>query len=295
MCGTAFAQTRQIYNSVLDGRGVKRERNIAVKLAYDGSKFFGFQRQPEKSTVEGALIDALCAIGAVRSAEESSFRSSSRTDRGVSAVGNVVSFRTAFPLRSLCSAANSELRDAWVYAVAEVPDEFNPRWARQRWYRYHLPRQEQDVAAMREIASEFEGTHDFSHFCRKDHRNPVRKIDSIGISELGDMVVIDLRAESFLWNMVRRIVWVLDAASKGLVERAVASPEAGHRLARTGLAPAAGLVLMDVDCGVDFVVDGKAAQAVASTIRATLVEASVRREFSMRLLEAVCSAKDCEG
>ena len=263
------------------------ERKVALKLAYDGKKFFGFQRQPERTTVEGALIDALSNIGAIRSAEAGSLRSSSRTDRGVSAIGNIVSFRTAFSLRSLCSAVNSELCDAWAYAAVEVPDDFNPRWAKQRWYRYHLPNQGQDVSVMRELSREFEGTHDFSHYSRKDHRDPVRTIDSIDISCSERMVMMDFRAESFLWNMVRRIVWALDAASKGLVEPRLVRPDAGHRLRQSGLAPPDGLVLMDVDCGVDFAVDAKAAKAISSRMQASLVETSMKHEFSMRLLDAL--------
>ena len=100
---------------------MKEERRVAIKLAYDGTKFRGFQRQPEGETVEGALVRALGRIGAVSSPRECGYRSSSRTDRGVSALGNVVSFRTDFQVRSLCSAVNSELENAWAYSAVSVP------------------------------------------------------------------------------------------------------------------------------------------------------------------------------
>lgn len=274
---------------------MKCERAVAVKLAYDGSSFFGFQRQPERTTVEGSVISALRSIGAINSAKDCGFRSSSRTDRGVSALGNVVSFRTAFPLKSLCSAVNSELIDVWAYSVAEVPSDFNPRWARSRWYRYHLPKKAQDIVVMKRFASRFEGTHDFSAYARKDDRDPIRTIGSINITEYGCFILLDFRAESFLWNMVRRIVWVLDAGSTGEIDDDVLGPEAEHSPRRIGLAPPEALVLMDVDCGIDFVVDVGAAKAATAGIEANIVRASMAQEFSKRLLSVLSASDGCEG
>lgn len=263
-----------------------RERAVAVKIAYDGSEFFGFQRQPRRTTVEGEIVRALKRVGAIRSPESNGFRSSSRTDRGVSALGNIVSLVTAFPTESLCSAMNSELRNAWAYAIAEVPDDFNPRWARQRWYRYHLPKADQDVGLITRVASRFEGTHDFSGYARKDNRNPIRTIDSIEISEHGDMILVDLRAESFLWNMARRIVWALDAASKGEIDPGEVEP-GRERGRRAGLAPPEALVLMDIDCGVEFMVDDRIVKSVAAEMERRRARACVSYEFSKQLLSAL--------
>ncbi|UCE91716.1 MAG: tRNA pseudouridine(38-40) synthase TruA [Methanobacteriota archaeon] len=274
---------------------MKRKRVVAVKVAYDGREFSGFQRQPDRTTVESALIESLRRVGAIGSAEKNRFRSSSRTDRGVSAVGNVVSFVTSFPPMSLCSAMNSELRGAWAYAIADVPDDFNPRWARQRWYRYHLPKVAQDVGLMEELASGFEGTHDFSAFARRDDRNPVRKIDSIDVSEHGRLILLDFRAENFLWNMVRRIVWVLDAASRGEVDPGDAVPEKKPGRGRTGLASPEPLTLMDVDCGVEFTVDAKAAEVVVAALEARIVRADTVQEFSQHLLSALRPETGREG
>jgi tRNA pseudouridine38-40 synthase len=205
---------------------VEQERRIALKFAYDGSKFFGFQRQPEKLTVEGSLVNALLKVGAIQSSRECGYRSSSRTDRGVSALGNIISFRTQFACRDVCSAVNSEMEDVWAYSAVEVPDAFNPRHARQRWYRYYLARSGQDLALMQETASRFVGIHDFSGYARKDRRNPMRKIDSIEISDAGMFYSMDFKAESFLWNMVRRIAWMVNEGSSGRLEPDCIGPEA---------------------------------------------------------------------
>lgn len=259
---------------------MKKVRHVAMKLAYDGSEFYGFQRQPGKATVEGSLIRALEAIGAIESARQCGFRSSSRTDRGVSALGNVASFQTDFSLRSLCSAVNSKLSGAWTYSAVRVDDDFNPRWARQRWYRYFLPAEDHGLAALRRAAKAFIGTHDFSHFARADGRSPLRTIDSITVTRRGSFFLIDFRAESFLWNMVRRVIWHIDAVSRGVIEDSSPVLGSGNRPRRTGLVPAENLLLMDVDCGIDFPHDQKAVKALHEELRQRMVAQTLMIEFT---------------
>lgn len=268
-------------------RELDREPRIAVKFAYDGTRFHGFQRQPDKPTVEGELVRALTEVGAIRSARECGYRSSSRTDRGVSALGNVVSFRTSFPPEQLCSAINSEMEDVWAYSAVIVPDDFNPRFAKQRWYRYLLARNARDRALLEEALSRFVGAHDFSDYARRDERNPVRKIDSIVISDLDIFYAIDFRAESFLWNMVRRIVWVAGECSAGRMPLEEVGPEATKRPARIGLAPPEFLVLMDVDCGIQFPVDPRAAVGISRRLEMRIRRGSARLAFEEALVRAL--------
>ena len=262
---------------------MKGHRRVAVKIAYDGSEFYGFQRQPERPTVEGALIDALESVDAVGSDRKCGFRSSSRTDRGVSALGNVVSFNTGFRLESLCPALNSALRAIWAYSAVRVDDDFNPRWARQRWYRYYLPRASQNQSLMNEAASKFVGTHDFSGFARLDGRSPIRTIDSIEISTSRSFHLIDFRAESFLWNMVRRMVWFIDAVGTESIPPDDCDLDAGRRPRRVGLAPPEYLMLMDVDCGIRFPVEAKVARALQQVHRSRIAELEMDREISRQL------------
>jgi tRNA pseudouridine38-40 synthase len=255
---------------------VEQEHRIALKFAYDGSKFYGFQRQPDKETVEGALVDALKSVGAIKSSRECGYRSSSRTDRGVSALGNVVSFRTVFEATELCSAVNSEMDGVWAYSAVDVPDEFNPRAARQRWYRYYLAKTGQDVDAMRDVSGRFVGVHDFSGYSRKDKRNPMRKIDSVDLQDGGMFHMIDFRAESFLWNMVRRIVWMMNEGSSGRMPLDQIGPEAKRKPTRIGLARPEFLVLMDIDCGILFPIDRHAAMGITRAIERRIVESAMR-------------------
>ena len=255
-----------VYNSVADNLAVESDDRIALKFAYDGGGFLGFQRQPVGVTVEGSLVHALTKVGAITSSRECGYRSSSRTDRGVSALGNIISFRTSFPLGSLCSAVNSEMEDIWAYSAVKVLDDFNPRGARQRWYRYHLPKSDQDPRLLRDIADRFVGVHDFSGYARKDDRNPVRRIDSITVEDAGMFHVVDFRAESFLWNMVRRIVWMMNEGSSGRMDLDSIGTEPEKMPIRVGLAPPEYLVLMDIDCGIEFPVDARALVGIRRTV-----------------------------
>ena len=264
-----------------------QERRIALKFAYDGSGFYGFQRQPEQITVEGELVRALSRVGAIRSARECGYRSSSRTDRGVSALGNIISLRTSFIPSKLCSAVNSHMEGVWVYSAVEVPDDFNPRAARQRWYRYYLANTGHNPELMRELASRFVGVHDFSGYARKDKRNPMRKIDSIEISDAGIFNAIDFRAESFLWNMVRRIVWMINEGSAGRLPINSIGPKSPAKPVRFGLSPPEYLVLMDIDCGVEFPTDEKAVLGISHALVRRMREQGMKLEFAKTLLDSL--------
>ncbi len=250
-----------------------------MKFAYDGSDYYGFQRQPGRLTVEEALITALRKVGAIGSSRECGYRSSSRTDRGVSALGNIVSVRTSFPVTSLCSAINSEMEGVWAYSAVDVPDEFNPRAARQRWYRYFLPKANQERQLLFELSQRFVGIHDFSGYSRKDKRNPMRKIDSIEVCDSGMFYAIDFRAESFLWNMVRRIVWMLNEGSSGRMPIESIAPSPTRKPARIGLAPPENLVLMDIDCGIEFPVDSRASIGISRILERRIRNSAMRLMF----------------
>jgi tRNA pseudouridine38-40 synthase len=229
--------------------------HAAVKLAYDGRKFMGSQRQPGERTVEGETIEALQRIGAIRSPAGSRFRFASRTDRGVSALGNVASFTTSFERTALLRALNAAAPDVLFYAWAEVPEGFSPRRAKGRWYRYLLPSRGLDVEEVRRCAALFEGRHDFRRFCKPDGRSTVKTMTSVDVTDAGELVVVDLRAREFLRSMVRRMVAAMaeagaGRASLGEVARALEGEDLSF-----GLAPPQQLTLMDVDHGLDYRVE----------------------------------------
>ncbi|MDD1771335.1 MAG: tRNA pseudouridine(38-40) synthase TruA [Methanomassiliicoccales archaeon] len=226
---------------------------VAVKFAYEGAEFMGSQRQPRVRTAESELLSALAKIGAIHSAGENRFRVASRTDRGVSALGNVFAVDTDFRRQELLSALNAICQDVYCYAYAEVPDSFSPRRAKGRWYQYHLSYRGQDVELMRRCAAEFQGEHEFRLFCKPDGKVTKRSLDSVEVRMEGGMIVIDLKAREFLRNMVRRIVSALDQVGRGRVSLDEVRSALQGEGRSMGLAEPEGLFLMDVDHGLDLV------------------------------------------
>ena len=225
---------------------------VAVKFAYDGTRFMGSQRQPGERTAESELLKALLKIGAITSAEENRFRVASRTDRGVSALGNVFAVDTEFRHQELLAAINASCDDVHCYALAEAPKNFSPRRAQGRWYRYHLPYHGQNVELMRKGAKEFEGEREFRLFCKPDGKVTLRTIGSVTISHEGELIIIDIRAREFLRNMVRRIVSALDHLGQGKVSLEDVRSALQGRGRSMGLADPEGLVLMDIDLELDW-------------------------------------------
>lgn len=257
--------------------------HAAVKLAYDGRAFMGSQRQPGERTVESELIAALLKIGAIGSVAASRFRVASRTDRGVSALGNVVAFDTDFPRDALLRALNSAVRDIYVYGVAEVSPAFSPRRACGRWYRYILPARGLDVEAVEECGKVFEGRHDFRRFCKPDGRSTVKTLESISVREADGMLVIDLRAREFLRNMVRRMVAAMvEVGNQRVTVDEVRSALEGRDVS-FGLAPAEGLTLMDVAYDVNFLIE--CPPTMSRRLDEYRLDAYVRLGFADALLE----------
>jgi tRNA pseudouridine38-40 synthase len=227
----------------------------AIKLAYDGRSFMGSQRQPGERTVESELISALVKIGAIESADASRFRVASRTDRGVSALGNVVAFETDFPRAALLRAINSAVEDVYVYGVAEVPPSFSPRRARGRWYRYIMSSKDLDVSKVIECGNALQGRHDFRRFCKPEGKSTVKTLESVSVREADGIMVIDLRGREFLRNMVRRLVASMVKAGEGKATLSEVVSALEGKDITFGLAPAEGLTLMDIDYGFQFSVE----------------------------------------
>jgi tRNA pseudouridine38-40 synthase len=227
----------------------------AVKLAYDGRSFMGSQRQPGERTVESELIAALLKIEAIGSVTASRFSVASRTDRGVSALGNVASFDTGFPRAALLKAVNSAVNDVYVYGVAEVPPSFSPRRAKGRWYRYVMSVGDLDVPGMIGCGGILQGRHDFRRFCKPEGRSTVKTLESVLVREADGMLVIDLRGREFLRNMVRRMVSAMVKVGEGRTTVEEVRSALEGKDVTFGLAPAEGLTLMDIDYGFQFSVE----------------------------------------
>lgn len=240
------------------------QRTIALVVEYDGTGYHGMQRQTEMPTIAGELERALSTLFGhpVR------IVAAGRTDAGVHAVGQVVSFTTTAPfdLARLPIAASAMLRSARIAVVKAVerPLSFSARHdALARTYRYRIlnraapspllarrafhVRAPLDVSAMRAAASALVGVHDFLSFCATapPRGGTVRTLTQLVVERDGDLVETWLTADGFLHQMVRIVVGTLVDVGRGrLAPGDVGSILAARRRdAARFTAPAHGLFL----------------------------------------------------
>lgn len=225
---------------------------IALKFAYDGTDFFGYQRQPGARTVEGDIINTLVRIRAIAGAAEANFISASRTDRGVHAISNAIAFDTSFDSDRLVAALNARCGNILFHSYLAVPASFNPRRAVMRHYRYLLFGCE-DAAKLREALALFSGQKDFINFSKSGAAGRFRSIERIDVAERGRWIEIDFYGRSFLHNMIRRIVSAATMVSTGKANmHDVSLSLEGNERMSFGLARPEFLILMDVDYGMQF-------------------------------------------
>lgn len=243
-----------------------RVRRIRLDLGYRGTRFHGFAANPDVPTIGGALKAALEKV--LR--HEVVLMVAGRTDRGVHAMGQVVSFETDaahFEALSLRAALNKLCApDIVVTAVSEVGSDFHARFsATSRLYRYQMMDSELadplraetvwwigpplDLNLLRTCASQVVGLHDFTGFCRKPKNQPdatsVRRVKAAGCERVGDELHFVIEANAFCHQMVRSIVGACADVARGrsdpdLVAELLAT---GDRALAPELAPPHGLML----------------------------------------------------
>lgn len=247
-----------------------QKRTFKLTIAYDGGAYAGWQFQPGCATVQEALERALARItgSAVRVV------ASGRTDAGVHALGQVVSFAgdCRLPAAVLQRALNAELpRDIAVRSVDEAPAGFHAiRDAVRKRYRYVLRdgrvpdvfqrnyawqvRERLDVDAMQRAAQLLVGTHDFASFetSGSERQSSVRTVEELTLRRSAadpDQIVLEVAADGFLYNMVRTIVGTLVEIGRGARDQAWLGQvlAARDRRAAGQTAPPQGLFLVSVD------------------------------------------------
>lgn len=241
-----------------------------VILAYDGSGFSGSQRQVHSRTVQGELEQALRKIGW----SGKSVLMAGRTDTGVHATGQVAAFDFdgwAHPAENLLQALNAKMPpELAVTSLRPAPAEFHPRFdAISRSYRYRLfcepiraPLRERflwrvwppvDGEALKQNAGIFLGTHDFAAFGSptSEKGTTVRTVTESEWRKKPDGEwQFEVRADAFLYRMVRRLVFVQVSAALGKVPvKEVRHALKGQGRLPAGLAPAHGLTLVEVEYG----------------------------------------------
>lgn len=226
---------------------------IALTIGYDGAAFDSYARQPDRRTVEGELLDLLQRRRVLTEPRLARFLSGSRTDKGVSAAGNVVAFDSDAAPGQVLAADTEAPAGLHLLSAARVPGDFNPRHADRRTYAYLVPPEWGfRWTRVRGLARRLSGTHDFTNFSRPEpHRNPRRTLEAIRYQARPGPPRLDFVAPSFGWQQVRRLVAALRGVSDGRLDpacilEALARPT---RRVDLGIAPPENLILVRVEYG----------------------------------------------
>ena len=252
------------------------KRNLLLTIEYDGSEFSGWQRQPERRTVQGELERVLTKVCGV----PVQINGTSRTDAGVHALGQRASFKlnSGIPTDKVKLAANnilaggknlaSQVGDVRIIDIEEKDDAFHARFdSKGKMYRYVIYNGDDqnifrrkycyqvatplDVDAMAEASKHIVGTHDFACFQSaggQERETTVRTVYSLNVFRDGKDVVIEIAGDGFLYNMVRIITGTLVEVGLGKrkpddlisIIESTDRKKAGHK------APAEGLYLVEV-------------------------------------------------
>ena len=233
----------------------------AFRVAYDGSGYRGFQRQPHGDTVADALLDALCQLDVLGGAPQP-------------------------------SGATRETPPGWagvrVWASADAPPDFHATHdARERRYEYHLHAPEADDRAVEAAADRLSGEVDL-HNLTPDARGPATRRDlSLSVERDGSYLLLRATADGFPRECVRRIAGLLAAVGAGdrdpafldrvLGEASLSGPD--------GVAPARPepLVLTGVDYDLAFSIDHRAAATAWTVFEARRVERTTGARVAERL------------
>ncbi|MBW6516387.1 MAG: tRNA pseudouridine(38-40) synthase TruA [Candidatus Cloacimonetes bacterium] len=239
---------------------------FVVRLAYDGSAFQGWQKQPHQRTVQGELERALSEIAK----ETITTIGSSRTDTGVHALNQYAHFD--FPIRMTPEQIKLALitklpKDMQIIKVYRVVDDFNARYQAigrkykfiiakeltpfNRLYKSYFPKYKIEKVRIDKCLPLFLGRTDFEFFCRKseDINTFISVVDHCTFSETEEDFIFEIAADRFLHNMVRRIIGTLVRLSDEddiyyIVQQLLAGNRKYLHLVYT--APPQGLYLVDV-------------------------------------------------
>lgn len=241
-------------------------KKVKLVVAYDGTDFSGFQRQPGRRTIQGVLEETLQRL----TGEAVEVHGSGRTDAGVHALGQVCHFSTNHPIppdKYAYILRNMLPKDLIVISSEEVSSDFHARksayWKTYRYqvttalvpnifsrrFRTHWP-EKVDLKKMKKAAEYLIGTHDFTSFCspKTPIEDKVRTIYQWDIRSDEEGYILEVTGNGFLYNMVRILVGTLVQVGKGRIQPSEIQEilKAKDRQAAGPTAPPEGLILLEV-------------------------------------------------
>jgi tRNA pseudouridine38-40 synthase len=242
-------------------------KNIALVIEYDGTNYFGFQKQKNLQTIQGILEEKLYIL----TKEKIKIFGAGRTDAKVHALGQVVNFKSniKIPIKKIPYALNSILpNDIVVKNSRIVKENFHARYsAKSKVYHYlilnrkfpspffknyaYFIQDEIDLRLMNEAINYFIGVHDFASFRNlgTKTKTTVCKIINTNINKKNELIKIEFEADRFLYGMVRIMVSALiDVGKKKVKPKYVKKIiELKNRNKAPSTAPPQGLYLVKVN------------------------------------------------
>lgn len=234
-----------------------------IRIAYDGSKFYGFQRLNKKESVQKVIEDALTVINKKKVV----VKGAGRTDRGVHALDQCVSFKldVIIDKEGLKKALNS-LVEPYIYIreVIEVDENFHARFSvkkKQYLYKINLgeynpllsdyvyqSKYKLDINKMKEVAKLYIGIHDFTNFVSGERDNNDCIIYDINFEKVNDILEIRFEGKSFYRYMVRNLVGMMIEVGRGKDDISKVKEMLAAKEIKPGYtAPASGLYLEKIE------------------------------------------------
>jgi tRNA pseudouridine38-40 synthase len=263
---------------------------VALRLAYLGTQYVGFQVQPGLPTVQAVVVEALRGAHLIEEVDDAHFTASGRTDKGVHALDAVIAFETEANGLAEPRLINTHLpNEIWTWARADVSQTFDARRdAVLREYQYFLCDGQFNVSAMREASDLLVGVHDFQNFSQDKRRSAVREVVSSDVRVSGGCVVIKVAADSFVWNMMRKLVSAMALVGSGLQSVEWFGNMLNPKVHTEGIrsAPPSGLILTRVEyAGIEFVEDAYAKKRAQKHIQDAILQNSVMVQVLQRFNE----------
>ena len=240
--------------------------NYKMKIQYDGTRYYGWQRLENRESVQGKIEDVLSVLFD----HKIEIHGAGRTDAGVHAIGQVANFKVNSDKtpEEIIDYLNKYLpEDIAVTEISKAEERFHSRLlAKEKTYCYrifhsdirdvfnrrfvHLVEKPLDINAMEKGAEYFVGEHDFKAFCNNKNlkKSSVREIYSLNVEKVGEEIRLTFRGNGFLHNMVRIITGTLIEVGLGKrsAEEIPAIIESKDRQKAGETAPAKGLTLVEV-------------------------------------------------
>lgn len=213
-------------------------RNLLIEISYNGAAYHGYQVQKNAISITKVVQDVIEDLLHIRE----NIYGCSRTDSKVHANSYFFNMKTKLkiPIHKLVSIMNNALPDdIAVLSCKEVPLDFHARYdavAKEYIYKIYNSQQKDpfqaglslqykekiDEVMLNDAAQTFLGTHDFTSFCSLRHKagiSMVRTVESISVYREGDFVYLKIKADGFLYNMVRIIVGTLLYVNEGKIQK----------------------------------------------------------------------------